>query len=221
MPDGTCNDDPECERPIYAGGRCSVHYQRAYRRGVVGRPKPCAVDGCATPRSSRGWCDLHYRRWRAHGDPLATSVIRDDDEARFWSKVDKDGPEPRPELGPCWVWIAGKSHDGYGQFSVSGSMVYAHRYGYELTVGPVPDGLELDHLCRTRACVRGLHLEPVTTRENLLRGETLTAANARKTHCAQGHPFDAGNTYVNPKGYRYCRECNRISAQRRRTVRRR
>jgi len=125
---------------------------------------------------------------------------------RFWSKVEKqdDG---------CWVWIGGLFNTGYGCFSFSGKNKAAYRWLYELAVGPVPDGLQLDHLCRNRACVRPSHLEPVTCQENLLRGETLAALQAAKTHCPQGHPYNDENTYQTPSGSRACRECRRTRSR--------
>lgn len=128
---------------------------------------------------------------------------------RFWAKVDKDGPVPehRPNLGPCWLWTAATLW-GYGIFTIAKHQpAKAHRVAYELEIGPVPDGLTLDHLCRVRRCVRPSHLEPTTMRENTLRGVGITASNARKTHCKRGHPFNAANTYVNPRGQRSCRPC--------------
>lgn len=94
---------------------------------------------------------------------------------RFWSKVDKSGT--------CWLWTASIRATGYGQFRVGKRTRDAHRVAWELTNGSVPDGLQLDHLCRNRACVRPDHLEPVTQRENILRGTAPTAVNAVKTHC--------------------------------------
>lgn len=90
---------------------------------------------------------------------------------RFWPKVDKDGPVPehRPDLGPCWVWVAGGWKRGYGCFYHDNRMTRAHCFAYELLVGPVPDGLELDHLCRNKGCVNPTHLEPVTHDENIKR----------------------------------------------------
>ena len=135
-------------------------------------------------------------------------------EGRFWPKVNKDGPIWNET--PCWVWTAAKTW-GYGSFRIGGKgslMAKAHRVAYELLVGPVPDGLDLDHLCRNRACVNPAHLEPVTRQTNLLRGHGLTAAHASATHCPQGHPYDLMNvihgTQWGGKGiHRGCRACLR------------
>jgi len=129
---------------------------------------------------------------------------------RFWSKVHKSEA--------CWLWTAGTSHDGYGRFSVKGRNVYAHRWSYQVLVGPIPGGLEIDHLCRVHACVNPDHLEVVTRRENQLRGAGLAALCAQRTHCPKGHEYSGANTYRH-KGSRYCRECNRANAQRWRAAR--
>ena len=132
---------------------------------------------------------------------------------RFWPKVDKNGPVPdyAPQLGPCWLWLAAKHHQGrYGVFTLArGRQVQAHRFSYETLVGPVPAGLVLDHLCRVRHCVRPDHLEPVPQRINILRGVGVQAKNAVKTHCDWGHEFTPANTYVDPRGSRVCRECRK------------
>ncbi len=123
---------------------------------------------------------------------------------RFWSKVDKreDG---------CWVWIAGTFPTGYGRFFVGGVRRRAHRIAYEALVGPVPDGLELDHLCRVRNCVNPAHLEPVTHAENMRRGCQATA-----THCLRGHKFTKANTIyrADRPGQRECRACARERGRR-------
>lgn len=116
----------------------------------------------------------------------------------------------------CWVWTAGFHRDGYGQFKSGGRTVPAHRAAYELLVGEVPDGLVLDHLCRNRACVNPRHLEPVTNRENVLRGETFVAENLAKTHCPNGHPYSGENLAFTPDGRRRCRACARDLSRRQR-----
>lgn len=121
--------------------------------------------------------------------------------------------------GGCWLWSGSCDRGGYGQITVNGKHLRAHRVAYEAFVGPIPDGLQLDHLCRVRACVNPEHLEPVTARVNALRGESFSAVNAAKTHCKNGHALDAANTYIRPSGNRSCRMCN-AEAQRRRAQRR-
>ena len=113
----------------------------------------------------------------------------------------------------CWIWQSGTNAKGYGQFKVDGRAVRAHRFAYELLVGPIPDGLELDHLCRVRNCVNPAHLEPVTHTENVRRGESFSAINMGKTHCPAGHTYDAENTYVTPNGKRNCRTCHRAACR--------
>jgi hypothetical protein len=132
-------------------------------------------------------------------------------EERFWQKV-----EPEPNTG-CWLWTGGLRGSGrYGQFRNGKRLGFAHRYAYELLVGPIPDGMQLDHLCRVRLCVNPAHLEPVTARENTMRSEALTARNARKTHCLRGHPFDEANTIETVRDgrlHRTCRECDRSKSR--------
>jgi hypothetical protein len=107
----------------------------------------------------------------------------------------------------CWQWTRAKSN-GYGQLMTEGRHWMAHRYTYTHLVGPIPEGLDLDHLCRNRACVNPEHLEPVTHRENVLRGMSPAALRARSTHCKNGHLFDESTTVLNAKGQRTCRICN-------------
>lgn len=89
-------------------------------------------------------------------------------------------------------------------------LLYAHRASYEMFVGPIPEGLHLDHLCRVTLCVRPGHLEPVTLRENTLRGRAGDYQRA-KTHCPSGHEYTEENMFNSPKGHRICKPCNYAS----------
>ena len=102
----------------------------------------------------------------------------------------------------CWTWRGSKTNEGYGTLAVAGRTVYAHRLSYETFVGPIPPDKQIDHLCRNRACVRPDHMEVVTRKENILRGESPTAKNARKMTCPRGHPL---TPLAN--GYRHCQVC--------------
>lgn len=127
---------------------------------------------------------------------------------RFLSKVDK--------ANDCWLWTAALLKTGYGRFKKDGKTKLAHRVSYELLVGPIPDGLTLDHLCRERRCVNPAHLEPVTAKVNVLRGETITAHNARKEQCIRGHLLRGDNLFVRRDGHRLCRHCKRAGESKRR-----
>ena len=119
--------------------------------------------------------------------------------------------------GGCWEWRAKVNLNGYGYFWNGQAMQLAHRFSYEHWVGPIPTGLDLDHLCRNRDCVNPSHLEPVTRSENLRRGKPAGSHNRAKTHCPQGHPYDGANLYVAPSsGRRGCRTCRADANTRRR-----
>ena len=124
-------------------------------------------------------------------------------EERFWSKVDKSGGDTA-----CWTWLGATSRGGYGRFDDSTRSHPAHRWAYEQANGTIQPGLVMDHLCRSHSCVNPAHLEPVTSKENVLRGIGLSAVNARKRVCKRGHPFDDENT-AKSGGTRHCRICSR------------
>lgn len=209
-----CTEDG-CTAKVIGRGWCSTHYARWWRsqqppKPVRVRPTVCSIEDCPDPVLARGWCNKHYHRWNKYGDPLKVLKRRGDP----WERVDRRGPDD------CWDWLGALGTSGYGSLVRSGKLWQAHRWTYEELVGPIPEGLELDHLCRRRSCVNPRHLEPVVPRENKLRGVSPVAANARKTHCIHGHPFDEQNTRVTKRGGRECKACER-ERNRRRTEERR
>ncbi len=121
---------------------------------------------------------------------------------RFASKI-------RFDSSGCWIWTAAIDQGGYGRIMWRGKARKAHRILYSLLIGPIPQGLTLDHLCRNRVCVNPDHLQPTTLRVNILRGNGACAQNSRKDRCCKGHLFDLYSTYYDPWGYRECRICRK------------
>lgn len=200
-----------CDRPRLARGWCSLHWQRWQKHGTPHyepkrQPATCTIEGCGRGGViSRGWCRMHYKRWMRHGDPLHPTPMEASIQ-NLWSKVDVRSEDE------CWEWSGYRQKYGYGRTSLHGKRVLAHRAVYEMLRGPIPDALPLDHLCRNPPCCNPNHLEPVTHRVNILRGEAFSATNARKTHCMRGHPLWGENLYVIPStGGRVCRTCRRTS----------
>lgn len=161
----------------------------------------CSVPDCQRVRKPLGLCQMHYDRKRRRGtlEPLV-KLTR---EETFWSRVDASGD--------CWEWTRGKTSGGYGEFRVGYTQWSTHRYAWVNLVGEIPEGMHLDHLCRNRICCNPDHLEIVTGRVNILRGEGFSAHNARKTHCNRGHELTEENTYTATRKsgttWRACRKC--------------
>jgi hypothetical protein len=178
--------------------------------------RTCAIPDCERPQRYREWCSGHYHRWQRYGDPRGIPAPRAKASVieRLMAKVQV------ADTG-CWLWTAALNEWGYGVIGlgVAGRSNLAHRAMYVEQVGPIRRDLDLDHLCRVRRCVNPAHLQPVTRRVNLLRGATITAHNAAKTHCPQGHPYSGPNlmtrTLPNGNVHRKCRECD--NARRRRS----
>lgn len=230
MGDRTCSV-ADCDRPPTARGFCQRHYTKWHRQrkrlGLPLGPKPrtlnkgknkatCSADECDRTAETRGLCGMHYQRLRA-GSAKAGPSHREDAATRFWRYVDRRSPDE------CWPWIGVIQPRGYGIFGMNGKKVLAHRVAYELAIGPIPDGLQIDHVrargCTRRDCVNPGHLEPVTGQENNLRSTNVSAINAAKTHCPKGHPYD--RVYKRKDGLeRVCGTCARENLRRFRAKRR-
>ena len=143
--------------------------------------------------------------------PIPT--LSESQQHEFWEHVAVD----MVDSDACWPWKFALKRSGYGYVSLGGNDYRAHRVAYEIVRGAIPQGLTLDHLCRNRACCNPAHLEPVSHRANVLRGESQPATNAVKTHCAHGHEYTAENTKINRWNRRVCLQCyTEKLAQRRR-----
>lgn len=136
-----------------------------------------------------------------------STYIRNDHEARFLSKVRREGE--------CWIWTADAS-TGYGRFRMTYGRPLAHRWSYEHFVGSIPEGLEIDHLCLRPLCVNPAHLEPVTPQENARRKKQ---NYQRRTICRRGHEVIGDNCRVDSKGYTNCRACARLADEARKACR--
>lgn len=179
----------------------------------------CTIEDCERATVARGWCGRHYQRWRTYGDPLFTKLPMKVDgtlEERFWAKVDA--------MGVCWEWQAATDRGGYGVFNPHGTIVRTHRFAWEMLVGPIPEGLHIDHLCRNRICCNPDHLEPVTPGENARRGYATVYQKIwadKITHCPRNHEYTDENTHINKRnGTRKCRKCHRDRERERREARR-
>lgn len=172
--------------------------------------RPCKFPGCKKPLFTRGFCSGHFQqlRLRKKMSQLRNKRPRGTLPVIEYQKV----PCLVPGLiGPCYEWTRGKSN-GYGRVGLSnGSRIYIHRYVWELANGKIPDGMEIDHRCRNRACCNVDHLRIVTHKVNSTENVVGAIWQLRKakTHCKRGHPFDEENTYATKNGGRHCRACAR------------
>ena len=149
----------------------AVRVQRIDMAGDrVIRPRACDIDGCKNQASCRDWCSTHYTRWRKYGDPhfLKLPPV----EQRLLARVDK-------AVGGCWIWTGTVTDFGYGSISVKNKMLKVHRVSYELFVGPIPAGAEIDHLCHNPGCVNPEHLRPVTRKQNRENHRGSAQSNSR------------------------------------------
>lgn len=158
----------DCDREHAARGWCLMHYKRWRNRGTTdplvrsrASDSPCTIDGCDNPQRARGWCNLHWSRWSRTGDPEKTEHPTHDLDAEsrllYYTRKTDD----------CWLWEGSQIYSGYGNVCWSEfDTPFVHRIAYMLWVGPIPDGLEIDHLCSVRNCIRPDHLEAVSRAEN-------------------------------------------------------
>lgn len=167
MSKSTCKLDG-CDKPHKGHGYCNLHYQRFRKYGHPGEASPrivkthhaggpCSVEGCDRAQLSKGLCSAHYEQMRRTGALKAVREYEPTIEGRFWAKVEK--------TDDCWVWTARKNQSGYGEFGNEGSKL-AHRFSWAMHNGPIPDGMEIDHICFTPACVRPDHLRLATRKQN-------------------------------------------------------
>lgn len=216
-----------CEKPLKAVQMCAMHYARVKAHGstdlpMIDRsPRSCSVEFCKATAVSRGMCGPHYHRWRKYGDPAGGHTSRGLSEPqRFWPKVDRRGPDD------CWPWTASLNQRGYGIFALSGTggSIPAHRWAYQAWHGPLAPGETVDHTCHNadpscpagvcdhRKCCNPAHLEAVPDLENVARGRSFSAVNARKTHCVNGHELTPENCYER-SDRRICKPCARERAR--------
>lgn len=172
--------------------------------GPKGRPALCKAsaeertDVMATVLAREGLASPDTARSLA--EALIVALAAESDRRWVLERVSED-------TSGCWLWTLHTNADGYAQTVWRGKSRRMHRVAYELFVGPIPEGLVLDHLCRVRHCLNPKHLEPVTGRENVMRGEGVGAKCARRTHCPAGHPLDNSNR--DQRGSRVCLPCRR------------
>ncbi len=200
----SCSAEDSCPNVPFRKGLCNKHYRQSLGKTCSECPSTHVV--------AQGLCVTHYTRKQRHGDVETVAFIKGDDDARFWSHVDRRGDNE------CWPWTSYKDRKGYPIFRLPESPRRAHRWAYERFVGPIPEGMTIDHVrdkgCTRKDCVNFLmHLEVVTNEVNVMRGSGAGAVNARKTHCIRGHEFTPSNTLVRKSGGRTCRTCKKLREQ--------
>lgn len=176
---------------------------------TCGHPKRFSLTRVYPGGSPVGWCrfcarvrEKSRRVERAkHGKQIID--LSRSNKTRFLEGISID------KNGGCWQWTWPADRGGYARFKAAGVREMVHRLAYRLFIGAIPHGLTIDHLCRNRVCVRPDHLEAVSMRTNVIRGDTITGRNHRKTHCPRGHAYDLLNTYRDPSGRRHCIICER------------
>lgn len=214
MPYGKCTwEDCIWEGPLKGRGMCARHYTRWLR---TQRTKKCSIEGCDKLVNSRGWCIMHYHRWQRNGDPLIVQQIVGDGAARLQSYIDVRS------LDECWPWTGTLNKRGYAVINNVNGEWLGHRAAYVTFVGPIPNGMTIDHLCHKhdecsggdgclhrRCCNWVSHLGLASQGANVLRGNAPSAINARMVMCGKGlHLLDETNTVVSKSGKRRCRACH-------------
>lgn len=171
---------------------------------------------CYSPVFVRGLCRPHYNKWyqgSLRGRDVGYAPAANTNDRTLLTRI-FDYTEKNSGVyflnTECWRWTNRLNGHGYGVLTYKGKTQLAHRAVWEAIKGPVPSGLECDHLCRNRWCVNPEHIELISHRENVLRGNSVVAANAKKTQCKNGHEFSPENTAKDVRGGRVCKTCRHL-----------